>query len=282
MKLTILGSALSIAALAGAALAADTVTPQPVVDAERAFQKSVTELGFRNGFLAHVSDDAIIFKPGPVNAQESLTGQPDDGSGKDLEWWPLYAGISTGGDFGFTTGGVNAPIQYITVWQKQADGSWKWIYDGGPGQLEASSTTAATPVDFVPPASASAGSAEAAMQELAPLEEEIASGSASDVAAAHAQYLADDGRVIGSGYPPSIGPSEREAEFARWPKTQIVKAQGGAAAPAGDMAYTYGEVRYEKDGEKRWGHYVHIWQKRTEGWRLVLDAVIRAQGEPPA
>lgn len=262
--------ALSMTALAAPA------TPEPVVEAERAFQRSVAELGFRNGFLAHVADDAITFSPHPSNAREGLLAAPDDGSGKDLAWWPLYAGISEAGDFGFTAGGASIKFFYITVWGKQADGQWKWIYDGGPGQLELSKTTPDSPVDFVPAATATAGSAETALAEIAVIEAEIATESATNAAAAHEKHLAPDGRVIGSGYPPSIDATQRAAEFARWPTTQVAKPQGGAAAPGGDMAYTYGELRWTVDGEQRWGHYVRVWQKRADGWKMVLDAVLRS------
>lgn len=48
------------------------------------------------------------------------------------------------------------------------------------------------------------------------------------------------------------------------------------------MAFTYGEARWEEDERKaRWGHYARIWQKRMEGWRLVVDLLISAPGEPP-
>ena len=84
---------------------------------------------------------------------------------KTLSWKPFTADASRSGDMGYTIGNwtLAAPDttyhgNYYTIWKRQADGSWKWIYDGGPGLKEPSKTTKDTPVDFVPLATASAGS----------------------------------------------------------------------------------------------------------------------------
>jgi ketosteroid isomerase-like protein len=60
-----------------------------------------------------------------------------------LEWTPLYAGAGRSGDLGFTVGESVATFpdetgatvvsrgKYLTIWQKQADGSYKYFIDGG-------------------------------------------------------------------------------------------------------------------------------------------------------
>src|ERR1051325_3783533 len=57
-------------------------------------------------------------------------------SGAVLEWWPLGAEIATSGDLGCTVGearivSLHHFSKYLTVWQRQADGSWKFVADGG-------------------------------------------------------------------------------------------------------------------------------------------------------
>lgn len=58
-------------------------------------------------------------------------------SGK-LVWEPVASGLAPAGDLGFTVGtwtwtgeGGEGHGSYVTVWRKQADGSWKVLYDGG-------------------------------------------------------------------------------------------------------------------------------------------------------
>ena len=53
-----------------------------------------------------------------------------------LDWWPNFAGVARSGDLGFTTGpatinGGKPGIFYFTVWARQPDGGWKWVFDGG-------------------------------------------------------------------------------------------------------------------------------------------------------
>jgi ketosteroid isomerase-like protein len=57
-----------------------------------------------------------------------------------LRWEPLFEKISESGDIGYTygihtmlekaTGRVSGGT-YVTVWQKQPDGSWKFVLDTG-------------------------------------------------------------------------------------------------------------------------------------------------------
>jgi ketosteroid isomerase-like protein len=60
------------------------------------------------------------------------------GSGFTLTWEPTHAQISRGGKLGYTWGryrsvfnGKTREGAYMTVWQKQPDGSWKVLFDTG-------------------------------------------------------------------------------------------------------------------------------------------------------
>ena len=55
-----------------------------------------------------------------------------------LSWHPVTAQISRGGNLGYTWGrwtrvrnGVTSEGDYMTVWEKQPDGSWKALFDTG-------------------------------------------------------------------------------------------------------------------------------------------------------
>jgi ketosteroid isomerase-like protein len=54
--------------------------------------------------------------------------------GLTLEWEPVRAEISRGGRLGFTWGRYKTARStgtYMTVWEKQPDGSWKILFDTG-------------------------------------------------------------------------------------------------------------------------------------------------------
>jgi hypothetical protein len=131
----------------------------------------------------------------------------------------------------------------------------------------------------LPAATASAGSADRALAEIAPLEAQIAAAATNDAAAAHGRFLAGDGLVAGSGTPAFPGCVEQAAELARQPPRQAQRPLGGIASRAGDLAFTWGEVRWARAETLRRGHYARIWQKRTEGWRLVAHILVPG---PPA
>src|SRR5688500_13089541 len=160
------GFRVAVAALwsltAGCAAAQPSAVDE-VIAVERAFAAETRERGFKHGFLAYVAADGFTFEPGPVPARPGLEALPDTPRpGPPLSWWPQFAGAAVSGDLGFTTGAASIPVRYFTVWLRQADGSWRWIYDGGsplraplPGDPDA-------PVTRLPAATASAGSSEAA------------------------------------------------------------------------------------------------------------------------
>ena len=275
-----------LAALAPLAAASAQPEPSPldeVIAAERAFAADTRERGFKLGFLAFVAPDGFIFRPGPVRARPGLEALPDQPPpGPPLFWWPQFAGVANSGDLGFTTGGATVPLRYFTVWQRQPDGSWRWIYDGGPALAAPLPGGADDPVLRLPAATAEAGTAERALAEIAPLEADLAALAQSDASAAHLKYLPEDGLVAGSSVASQPGRAHQSAELARRPARAELRPLGGTASRAGDMVFTYGEARWTREAQPRWGHYARIWQKRREGWRLVADLLVAAPGAPPA
>lgn len=253
-----------------------------VIAAERAFAADTRERGLKIGFLAAVAPDGIVFSPGPVNARDRFAALPDRPPRRPgLFWWPDFAGVANSGDLGFTTGGATIPVRYFTVWQRQADGSWRWIYDGGPQLAALLPGDEHGEVMRLAPATAAAGSAQRALAELAPIESSLAVGTAADARTALQPWLTAEALVGGSSMATFAG-RDIVAEQARRPARMALRAQGGVASRAGDLAFTYGEARWSEGDAPHWGHYARVWQKRSEGWRLVADIFLPEEGAPPA
>ncbi|MBL8644092.1 MAG: nuclear transport factor 2 family protein [Rhodospirillaceae bacterium] len=260
-----------------------------VVEAERAFAADGAKRGWIAAFKTYSAPDAIVLRPDPVNAKESLASQPDTPADTSLKWWPVWAGISQSGDLGFTTGpftigGDKGFGHYFTVWAKQPDGAWHWIYDGGPRNAAPSPLGPDTEPAHLPVASVSAGSAEAAWAEVGALEETLARAAATDAKTAYLAYLAPDGRMMGSPAQPAVGRAAMTTELQARGATITLKQLGGRAATSGDLVFTYGQASWMRDGKDRAGHYVRIWQKRgptdlkapdlKPGWMLVFDEIL--------
>lgn len=275
--------ALTTLAVTSPALAAQPVTTAPVVAAERAFAVDGLAMGIKGSFLKHSTANALVFQPNPVNAHASLSAQPDGPPGPKLEWWPLWAGISRDGNFGFTTGPYaidgSRKGHYFTVWTRQADGGWKWIFDGGAGSDPKAEAGPEGAVVSLPVSTIGAASPEAAKIEVARVEAELAGEAAKDQKAAHLAHLAADGRVYVAPLAPAKGEADFPTTLAGWPVTFTFSPLGAEAAGSGDMVWTYGEARWVRDGQDRRGHYARIWQKRADGWKLVFAEIVPA---PPA
>lgn len=267
------------ALLAASPALAAPVDPAPVVAAERAFAADGLELGVQASFLKHSADEAIVLAPEPVLAH-AVYGKPRP-KGKPLVWWPLWAGVAKSGDLGFTTGPYTydgkAGGYYFTIWARQPDGAWKWLFDGGPP----SDTTGAAPqgsdVAYARPAARAAGSAAKAMTEVTAAETALRDAAAQDLKAAYLAVVADDGRIVGSEAAPPASRAEIEAELGRRPAKASFSPLGGRASKAGDFVWTYGLVQWTgADGADQRAHYVRVWRDDKPGWRLLFDEILPA------
>ncbi|MER8124725.1 hypothetical protein ABS198_20810, partial [Acinetobacter baumannii] len=90
--------------------------------------------GIKRSFLKHAAPEAILFAPDPVKVADYFGARPDKPN-PPLVWWPVWAGVARSGDLGFTSGPSTFDGKpngwFFTVWTRQPDGGWKWVYDGG-------------------------------------------------------------------------------------------------------------------------------------------------------
>ena len=263
--------------LAAAPALAAPADPAPVIAAERAFSARAGEVGVAQSFLDNMTDDAIVFSPDPVKAKSVYGGRPPAKTPKDggtlLVWWPNFAGIARSDDLGFTTGPAEVngkrSVHFFTVWQKQADGRWKWVYDGGAESDPSRAPGPEAPVQALRPGDAKPLSAPVAMAQVKAAESALAAR-AKAAAAALKDVLVADARVQGSPLAPATTPDAVAKELATRAQKIDFSALGGSASKAGDLAWTYGDARWA-DGR---GHYVRIWQRRGGAWKLVFDQIL--------
>ncbi|WP_309603450.1 hypothetical protein [Sphingomonas sp.] len=108
--------------------------PMTAIDAERAFAADAQKIGQWTAFRKYAADDAAMFVPERVNAQAWLKDRADPPT--SVYWWPGRSYVSCDGTVAVNTGpwvrGYGKAVGYFTtIWTRQADGSWKWIYDAG-------------------------------------------------------------------------------------------------------------------------------------------------------
>ena len=109
---------------------------------DRAFSAAAQEDGVEAAFLAFAREDALFFYPGrePYEGPEGISSRfsrwPE---GARLLWEPRFARVSSRGEMGWTWGeglfvmpdGERSTSWYVTIWQRDIDGVWKWVVDIG-------------------------------------------------------------------------------------------------------------------------------------------------------
>lgn len=125
------------------ALVLQAAAPQTAVDAERAFNAAAQAKGQWTAFREFAAEDATMFVPQPVKAQEWLKDRGDPP--QSVVWWPTASYVSCDDKVAVNTGGWKRPDgsvgYFTTVWMRQPDGRFKWVVDGG----DALSTPPASP-----------------------------------------------------------------------------------------------------------------------------------------
>ena len=256
--------------------------------AERSFAAETVKIGFRDGFIKYFADDGIGFAPQPQRTREELQKSPAPTGRRKVifNWAPMFGDISQAGDLGYTTGPVlytdvtenpRPPRHglYFSVWQKQADGSWKVVVDMGVGvpQAVAPIETAFTPANRTEGARKMMAGKVSGPDYLDVDGALTTAIGKNGMAAAYDAFLEMQFRVHRSGQMPITSKDSLHAYFVKEAKAYSYKTIGGKIASSKDLAFTYGSFQNAGSSEVA-GYYVHVWRKDDRSrWRLVADIV---------
>lgn len=114
-----------------------------MMETDRAFSKMSAEKGMRKAFIEYMDNDGALLRPDQypllgADAIDYLSRIND--SSFNLQWEPQKGYIAKSGDLGYTFGVYSLkPSEqdtilygtYVSIWKKQADGSWKFVLDTG-------------------------------------------------------------------------------------------------------------------------------------------------------
>ena len=129
---------LALAALSSTALAAPrpglrpAANPGGVIAAEIGFAALAQEKGQWTAFRTTAAKGAKMFAPRPVLVAEFLKNRKDPAVA--VKWQPHMVWSSCDGSIAVTRGAWQRPSvtgYFITVWQRQKDGGYKWVLDQG-------------------------------------------------------------------------------------------------------------------------------------------------------
>jgi ketosteroid isomerase-like protein len=116
-----------------------------VKDTDIEFSNFSIEQGANAAFLKFAADDVVLLKPnmlpivGHLKLEEYFNGKTD--TAYTLKWKPSFAKVSKSGDLGYTYGvwelfPKSEPVNirkgtYLTIWERQANGEWRFVLDTG-------------------------------------------------------------------------------------------------------------------------------------------------------
>ena len=122
--------------------------PGQLMQADLDFSTLSTKVGMHKAFLEYVADSGVMLrnKSYPLVGRQAIAdlfaGRSD--TSFTLTWEPVYEKIALSGELGYTYGLFTSRVRatgeesrgtYLTIWQKQPDGRWKFILDTGTDGL---------------------------------------------------------------------------------------------------------------------------------------------------
>ena len=113
--------------------------------AENSFAEMAASEGMEKAFVTYAAPDAVLMRnnlliKGVDQIQQFFANQKSHGN-STLTWSPDFVDVSNSGDLGYTYGnykyqGIDSAGQifesngiFHTVWKRQSDGSWRFVWD---------------------------------------------------------------------------------------------------------------------------------------------------------
>ena len=117
---------------------------EAIMNADRAIFRTFKKPGMKAAFMQYADSAAVLLRAGyfPIVGNDVMEYlQNINDSAFTLSRSPENAGMAISGDLGYTYGIYTYQAKdtsyqgtYVSIWQRQADGSWKYILDSGnPG-----------------------------------------------------------------------------------------------------------------------------------------------------
>lgn len=240
-----------------------------LLEVESEFAATTAEYGMKVAFLRYLHDDAILFRPHPVNGKSFVARGEDPQI--DLTWRASDAGLAGSGDLGWTTGPFHVtalPDQqspatdgfFVTIWRRLPNLRWKVLIDlGVVTPVECLPSDSVVPAAWSPPQRSPAADGS----KLEELEREFARlASREGAARAYEAFLEADGHLYRDDRCPLTVAQAAETSPASWKAEQFVLADSS------DLGYVRGSYSSEEGDH---GYFVRIWQWTDERWRIAVD-----------
>ncbi|RYY67259.1 MAG: hypothetical protein EOO12_01710 [Chitinophagaceae bacterium] len=258
---------IAAALLAGSCCQAQPPALQDMVAAENRFAAQSVRENTRDAFLAFMDTAALMFRKNAFQKSYAEWQAKEKRPGL-LHWKPVVAELANSGDWGFSTGpwtfrateadSVTARGHFFTIWHRQADNQWKFLFDCGTDE-------GPEPLQVLYPFQASKSRGDEASLLLA--DSAFTVLLRTDARAAHRSFLSVTSVLLRTGQSYALTPGQQQKWLKALPQHIEATPQGRLLSPSGDLALVYGTTPNAK-GEPE--PFVRLWRHEPGGWRLAV------------
>ena len=244
----------------------------PVAKAERDFAADAQTRTVQEAFVSAFAADAIMFRPTPVNAQQSLAARPIPAAAL-LLWTPTVTETAAAGDYAISTGPSQrgtrgqAPAgsgYFLSVWRANKK-KWEVVFDAGtsaPIPVPVAQASGTITTRTLQPSPSRSDDIEQMKNDVLHMERTLIedyptllrSHAASDI------RLYRDERALTATIGEAVGTAQNEDDVEWTPQQAFVSRSG-------DLAYVVGVA---KAGSKESG-YIRIWRNQDGNWKVAYD-----------
>jgi ketosteroid isomerase-like protein len=270
--------------------AQDNAALNEMVKTEREFAATAAAQNTKAAFLQFTASDGVMIGDARKIARVKEIWEKRPESKTFLAWEPNFAGIGASGTIGFTTGawdlrpdgktGASTAFgQFATVWKKQADGTWRFVFDIGVqhGKPDAAQTAAFQQASLLP--NGKKKSFETGDWRRLENEFNVMLAQKGE-RKTYEKYAHDNIRLLRNNQFPYIG--KKAALTAATVENSRLKLVAGNGETVEDFSYAFGDYEItDATNKTEKGVFLHVWKREPAGWRLVLD-LLHPFAPPPA
>ncbi len=256
-----------------------TAQIKTVLEAEKDYNKAVSQKGIRDGSLSMLDPEAIIFKPEPVSAKTFYTSS-EKTAGK-LTVTPSIARISANGDIAFTAGSYTIKNstddidygEYLSIWRTDLYGKLKLLFNIDMQHPETKETQN---VDFKYPVVAATRIINKDPfngRNIIITTDKLFNTSLNfSSIPAYKEFLTLDSRYFFPGFEPIVG-QDKILQFVGNQAISIEALNTGAGrAISSDLAYSYGKAKIKKGEITNNYNYIRIWEPdKAHKWNILVE-----------
>jgi len=115
-----------------------------IIETEKSFSALAQEEGMAKAFLTYAAEDAVLMRNNALIIGKEALSESFQSAGTEngtLAWTPEFVDVAASGDLGYTYGNFiytstdslgNEHVAegvFHTVWKRQSDGTWKFVWD---------------------------------------------------------------------------------------------------------------------------------------------------------